>query len=426
MPRVLLVASTTGYQTRAFEDAAERLDVTIVYATDRCSVLEDPWRDAALAIRFHDEDAAVATILESAASGSIEGVLAVGDRPTVIAARAAAALGLPSHSPEGAETARNKLRTRQRLRDAGLPVPAFFDVPTTADPTVVADTLTFPCVVKPLALSGSRGVMRADDRAGFVTAFERLKALVDSPDVRAERNGVHDAVLVESFVEGREFAVECVMNHGKLDVLAIFDKPDPLDGPVFEETIYVTPSAAAPEIQRAIERAVAAATRAIGLSHGPVHAECRVNRSGVFVLEAAARPIGGLCSRALRFTKGTDGSRISLEELLIRHALGEPSDRWHREADAAAVMMIPIPRRGVFRGALGIERARHVQGIEDIRITAKPDQLLVPLPEGHSYLGFIFARAEHARDAERAVRTSHALLSFAVDPEIRVLQSTNG
>jgi biotin carboxylase len=268
--------------------------------------------------------------------------------------------------------------------------------------------------------------MRANDPREFVAAFERLRALLASPDVRAERDEAHDVVLIESFIEGREFAVEGLMTRGDLHVLAVVDKPDPLDGPFFEETIYVTPSSASPSMLRAVERAVAAATRAIGLWHGPVHAECRVGPSGVLVLEVAARPIGGLCARALRFTKGANGSRISLEDLLLRHALGEGSQGWRREPDASAVMMIPIPRRGVFRHALGVDEARRIPGVHEIRITAKADQLLVPLPEGRSYLGFIFARADRASDAERAVRRAHDELAFVIDPEVRVLQSKNG
>jgi biotin carboxylase len=424
--RVLLVATTTGYQTRAFEEAGERLNTRIVYATDRCHMLDDPWRDAALPIRFADEDQSVASILEAAASRPVHGVLAVGDQPTVIAARVAQALGFPGHPPAAAETARNKLRTRQRLRDAGLAVPAFAAVRAAIDPASIAHDVPFPCVIKPLALSGSRGVMRADDPAAFVSAFERLRALLRSPDIRFERNEAHDVVLIESFIEGREFAVEGVMEAGQLDVLAIFDKPDPLDGPFFEETIYVTPSETPEDVQRAIGDGVLAAARAIGLWHGPIHAECRVNASGVFVLEVAARPIGGLCAHALRFTKKSDGSRISLEELLLRHALGEPSAEWEREPDASAVMMIPIPRRGVLRRVVRVERARQVPCVESIRITAKADQVLVPLPEGRSYLGFIFARAAYPADAEHAVRAAHALLGFSIDPDVRVVQSSYG
>jgi hypothetical protein len=271
-------------------------------------------------------------------------------------------------------------------------------------------------------LSGSRGVIRADDPASLAAAFDRLRALMRSPEVRAERNGAHETVLVEGFIPGREYAIEGLMDRGTLQVLAIFDKPEPLDGPFFEETIYVTPSSASDEEQAWMIDAVTRAAHAIGLHHGPVHAECRVNASGVFVLEAAARPIGGLCARALRFARiPNPESRIPLEELVLRHALGEDPGAWQRESSPSGVMMIPIPRRGVYRGVDGVDAARAVEGIDDIRITAKPDQLLVPLPEGASYLGFIFARAPRAAAVEQALRAAHERLTFAIDPEFPVL-----
>ncbi len=277
--------------------------------------------------------------------------------------------------------------------------------------------MSYPCVVKPVALSGSRGVMRADDPAALAAACERLQALMRQPEVRAERNEAHATALVEGFIPGREYALEGVMHHGVLHVLAIFDKPDPLDGPFFEETIYLTPSAAAAEQQRAIVDGVTRAARALGLHHGPIHAECRANADGVFVLEVAARPIGGLCARALRFHSEirTLKSEISLEELLLRQALAEDPAPYAREPSASGVMMIPIPRRGVFRRVDGLDEARQVAGIDQIHITAKPDQLLVPLPEGASYLGFIFARAARAAGVEQALRAAHARLAFTID-----------
>jgi biotin carboxylase len=278
--------------------------------------------------------------------------------------------------------------------------------------------------VKPVALSGSRGVIRADDPASLALALERLGALLRSPEVRAERNDAHATALVEGFIPGREYAIEALLDHGRLQVLAIFDKPEPLDGPFFEETIYVTPSALPPEEQDRIVAAVRAAAAAIGLHHGPVHAECRVNDAGVFVLEVAARPIGGLCARALTFSAtGTPESAIGLEELLLRHALGEDPGAWRRERDASGVMMIPIPRRGILRGVDGVDAARAVPDVVEIRITAKPDQRLVPLPEGASYLGFIFARAASPSSVEQALRAAHERLTFVVDPELQVLTS---
>jgi hypothetical protein len=420
---VLLLATTTGYQTRAFGEAAERLGVDLLYATDRCDVLDDPWRDRALPVRFHDEAGAVATILDASHARPIDGVLAVGDRPTTIAARVLQGLGLPGHSPAAAATARNKLSTRECLRAFGLPVPDFIATPVTADPHALADRLTFPSVVKPLELSGSRGVIRVDSREDLAAAFSRLRALLQAPDIRAQR-GHSDVVLVERFIEGREFALEGILNHGVLHVLAVFDKPDPLDGPFFEETIYATPTESPPPVAEAIADGVRRAARALGLRHGPVHAECRVNARGVHVLEVAARPIGGLCARALRFERRADAQApITLEELLLRHALGETSEGWERERLASGVMMIPIPRRGVLRRVAGMEEARGVPFVEDVRITAKSDQLLVPLPEGASYLGFIFARGASPSVVIGALREAHARLAFAIDAEVPVLQS---
>lgn len=423
MSRVLLLATTTGYQTRAFGEAAERLGVELVFATDRCDRLDDPWRDHAIPIRFYDENRSVRSILASSAERPVDGVVVVGDRPAVIGARVLEALGLPGHPPAAAAAAGNKQQTRECFRAAGLLVPWVVTTTIAADPHVLAASLEYPCVVKPVALSGSRGVMRVDDPEGFVAAFTRLVALLRSPDILSERRQAHEAVLIEGFIPGREYAIEGLLHHGRLQVLTIFDKPDPLDGPFFEETLYVTPSGADPRVQEAIEQAVARAAAAIGLCHGPIHAECRVDEAskgkgqgGVFVLEVAARPIGGLCARALRFEPD-----LALEDILLRHALGRPPEGWRREARPSGVMMIPIPKRGVFRRADRVEAARQVPGIDDVRITAKTDQLLVPLPEGASYLGFIFAHGDTPAGVECALRAAHHEIQFVIDPELPVL-----
>ncbi len=423
MPRILLFATTTGYQTRAFGDAADGLGVELVFATDRCDQIEDPWRDGAIAIRFHDEQRSVDRLVDEARRRPMDGLLVVGDRPTVVAALAARRLGLRYHDPDAARAARDKFRTRQQLRDAGLPVPWFEVFPTElAATTVAARVPQFPCVIKPVALSGSRGVIRADDARSFAEAFDRVRALLAAADVQAERNPAHEAIVVEGFIPGREFAVEGLFDRGMLHVLALFDKPDPLDGPFFEETIYLTPSREAAETQAGIVAAVDRAARALGLSHGPIHAECRVNGGAVHVLEVAARPIGGLCARALRFRSlRPPRATISLEELLLRHALGESIEGWRREDAASGVMMIPIPRRGIYRTVDGVDAAKAVTGITDVRVTAKPDQRLVPLPEGASYLGFIFARAGTSAGVDRALRTAHARLRFRIDAELPVL-----
>jgi biotin carboxylase len=281
-------------------------------------------------------------------------------------------------------------------------------------------------VLKPLAMAGSRGVMRADDERQFADAFTSLQRLLARPQIKAERNPAHETILVEGYIPGREFALDGILDRGVFRPLALFDKPDPLDGPFFEETIYVTPPRLSESEEESILHTISAATRAIGLTHGPIHAECRVNDRGVYVLEVAARPIGGLCAKALRFLADGPASRegddlISLEELLLRHAIAEPVEDFARETQAAAVMMIPIPRRGVLKSVDGLDEAAAIDGVEEVTITAKIDQLLQPLPEGASYLGFIFARRASSDEAIAAVREAHARLSFDIEKPIAVV-----
>ena len=422
MKRVLLLATTTGYQIRSFGDAAQAVGATLMLATDRCDQLDDPWADRAIAVRFLDEPHALAAAIAAGVDQKPDAVLAVGDQPTVLAAHISKALGLRGNPPAAAARSRNKLQAREAFRQADLPRPDFQAVSLHDAPDMLAAELAYPVVLKPLTLSGSRGVIRANDRGEFVAAFNRLRALMTAPDIRLERDAAHDGALIESFVPGLEFAVEGVLTDGSFQPLAIFDKPDPLDGPFFEETIYVTPSQQSPLVQRRILDAVVAAAGALGLRHGPVHAECRVNDHGVYVLEVAARPIGGLCAKSLRFEQpGQPGSAASLEEVLLRHALGEDISAYRREARASGVMMIPIPARGIFREVHGVNEARAIAGVDSVQITAKPDTLLVPLPEGRSYLGFVFAHGETAAEAERALREAHAKLHFVIEREVPVI-----
>ena len=418
--RILLLTTTTGYQTRSFAESADRAGIRLVFATDRCHQLDDPWRDQAIPIRFHDEEASVRLVLDAAQSGPFNGILALGDRPTAIAARVAAALGLPGNPPGAAAVSRSKLLTRRVLTAAGLPQPWFRDASLVADPGHLLEETTFPCILKPLALSGSRGVMRADNAEEFVDRFHRLRRLLQRKDVREMRDPQNDRVLVEGFIEGAEFALEGLLDNGRMRTLAIFDKPDPLDGPFFEESLYITPSRQSAVKTAAIVDAATRAAAAIGLWHGPVHAEVRA-RNEVVVLEVAARPIGGLCARVLEFL-APDGSRLSLEELLLRHAAGQEVTRFQPAPEAAGVMMIPIPGGGVFRAVDGLAEAAAVDGISDLRVTAKPDQMLVPLPEGSSYLGFIFARGDTPDRVEGALRRAHGRLRFQIDPALVLME----
>lgn len=395
---LLLFAATTGYQIRVFADAARRLDIDLTLATDRCHILEDPWGDHAIPVRFEDVPASLAAL----GGRHFDAVAAVGDRPAVLAAEAAQAMGVPFHPPAAVRACHDKFLARQLFQAAGLPVPAFFRAALAEPPAESARRAPYPCVLKPLGLSASRGVIRANNPDEFTAAFQRIKAML-------ARESRDQYLQVEAYIPGREFAVEGLVTRGAIRILAVFDKPDPLEGPFFEETIYVTPSRENEAVQQAIRGALEKAARALGLYHGPFHAELRFNETGVWMLEVAARPIGGLCGKALRF-----GAGMPLEELLLRHAIGEDVSALQPFDRASGVMMIPIPRGGIYEDVTGVDDARAVPGIEDIIITAKVGQALVPLPEGAAYLGFIFARGSDPAGAEQAIRAAHAKLHFRI------------
>ena len=420
MPRILLFAATTGYQTKSFVEAARRRGVDVLLATDRCHIMEDPWGDRALAVRFEDPEESAAFVVSEILYRrvSIDGIVAVADRPTQLASLTASRLALPWHPPHAAAASRDKHQMRVLFAGAGLPVPRFRLLPEGTDPHVAARSQEFPCVLKPLGLSGSRGVIRANHQAEFIQAFRRICRIL-------EQAGLPRALQAEQYIPGREFALEGLMNHGALHTLAIFDKPDPLEGPFFEETIYVTPSREPAETQFAIEDTVRQAARALGLWHGPIHAEMRVNTDGVFMLEIAARPIGGLCARVLRLRSPQYPDPLSLEEVLILQAIGalppDLSPDAAGDTSAAGVMMIPVPRAGVLHAVHGSEDAEAVPWIEDVVLTAKPGEMLVPLPEGASYTGFLFARAPDPASAEQSLRQAHRALRFDILSALDVL-----
>ena len=398
MKRVLFFAATTGYQVREFAEAARALDIELILATDRCHILDNPWGDDAAPVRFEDPEPGIESL---AGRGPFDGILAVGDRPACVAAQAAEYLrGLRYHPAEAARVAANKLLTRERFRDGGLRTPEFRICSSALPP----DGIRYPCVLKPLDASASRGVIRADNAEEFRLAAERIARI---------RPG---DILVEDYIPGREFALEGVVTAGKLQTLALFDKPDPLEGPYFEETIYVTPSRESAEMQEQIRDAAQAAVGALGLTDGPVHAEMRVNGQSVWMLEVAARPIGGLCARVLRFNDG------SLERLLLRHAVGDDVSGFHLTRGAHGVMMIPIPHAGVYRGVVGLEEARRVPGVEDIVITAKEGQEMLPLPEGSTYLGFLFFRGPTADEVVKGLREAHQRLQFLLSAALPVVK----
>ncbi|HEU5438166.1 MAG TPA: ATP-grasp domain-containing protein [Ktedonobacterales bacterium] len=404
--RLMLLLSPNTYRAGAFLEAAQRLDVEIVRCVDVPTGLDEYW-DLPLAVDFTDVEGAAAKIVEFCQAAPVDAVLAVDDSATLVAVRAAEALGLPHNPVAAAEAARDKGLMRALFAEFGVPSTNFRRFPLTADPAEIAAQVTFPCVVKPLRLSGSRGVIRADNPAELAAAFRRLKRLLLNDGFPEETTDM----LVEDFIPGGEVALEGLLTSGRLHVLALFDKPDPLDGPFFEETIYVTPSRLPEATQRAIGDVAEAAARAIGLRDGPVHAELRVSPDGPRMLEIAGRSIGGLCSTILEF-----GAGMCLEELIVRHALelGVPS--FERTGQAAGVMMIPIPRGGLLKAVHGVEEAQAVPHVTGVEISVKLNNPVVPLPEGASYLGFIFARAETPAEVEAALRAAHGKLHFEIKP----------
>ena len=420
--RLLLLTSKLGYQTRSFSEAARKLDVEIVFATDRCHQLDDPWNDRAIAVHFEEPESAAYSILETLRGNEPDGVLALGDRSVITAAYVARGLGIFHNHPASVESCRSKEKMREAFRVSGLRTPAFRALPIIPTPDPALSGIKFPCVVKPICLSASQGVMRANNAAEFRKAVERLAHLLQSPELRASRDPELDRMIVEDYIPGREVAVEGLISEGVLRVLAIFDKPDPLEGPYFEETIYVTPSRLPREQQDAIVRCARDAARALGLIHGPIHAEFRVNDQGVWPLEIAPRPIGGLCARALRFGP----ELMSLEELLVRHAMGFDGTDAERETISSGVMMIPVPANGILERVEGEHEARAVENIESLEITARLHDKIISWPEGSSYLGFIFARAHKPEKVERALRDAHAKLNFVVSAELPVSNAATG
>ncbi|HJT56086.1 MAG TPA: ATP-grasp domain-containing protein [Ktedonobacteraceae bacterium] len=412
--RILLLMSPATYRAGAFLNAARNLNLEVVVGIDLPETLTDYWH-VPLGVDFANLEASVDTIVEFAQQHPLAAVLSIDDSATELAARANAALGLPCNSPKAAEAARDKLLMRTLMSAGGAPCPVFRPFSLGDDVAWIAGQVNYPCVLKPVRLSGSRGVMRANNAGEFIVAFHRLKRML----VAEGNSPVETSFLVEDFIPGFEVALEGILTHGQLKVLALFDKPDPLDGPFFEETIYVTPSRLPVHIQAEIAYCVAVAASSLELCEGPVHAELRVNEQGPWMLEIAGRSIGGLCSTILEFSSG-----MCLEELILRHAIGEEITTVERDEHAAGVMMIPIPSAGILKGVHGVEEAEKVPLITGIEITAKLNYALVPLPEGASYLGFIFARGDTPAEVEEAIRKAHKLLRFEIRREIPVLSKS--
>ena len=413
MKRVLLLLPTTSYRNEAFIAAGKKVGVEMITAADYCHRLAPGWGlDPIRAVHFDRPGEALDVVLRSL-KHKPDAVLAVDDPGLELAALLNERLGLAANLPEAVRRVRDKLLFRRMQKEGGLLCPDFRHLPSDADPAELLSRLKWPVVVKARRLSGSRGVIRADNAQAYLQAVSWVKGIQN----KADRDAADLGLVVEGFIPGREYALESILDHGKLNTLAWFDKPDPLDGPYFEETIYVTPSRLPNQSQEEIRHVVQRACRLAGLVTGPVHAEMRVNAEGVWLLEVAARSIGGLCGMALNHALG-----MTLEELILRHAVHQPV-ALSASHEGAGVMMIPIPRRGIYRGVRNLGSALEVPGITGIRITAQAGQIIAPPPDGASYLGFIFSLCANPAEAEMALRLAHTRLLFDIQPEYKVQES---
>ncbi|MGA7672398.1 MAG: ATP-grasp domain-containing protein [Nitrolancea sp.] len=412
--RVLLLVTPSSYRGSAFTSAAERLGIDVVLGVDLPKALASEW-NVPFSVDFSRPHVAASEIASFAREKPIDAIIAVDDSGTILAALASDLLGLPSNSPDAAVAARDKHLMRNLLHSEGVPVPGFRAYPATIDDEVLASEVDYPVVVKPTHLSGSRGVIRADSDDELFAALSRTRQVIQLDG----QNLSDSTILLEEFVPGFELALEGLLDNGELHVLALFDKPDPLDGPFFEETIYVTPSRLSIDVQQAIAVCTRDAARALGLQQGPVHAELRVNERGPWIIEVAGRSIGGLCSTILEF-----GTGMALEDLILLQATGASVGGFQRGDDAVGVMMIPIPKGGVLRRIEGLEEAHQVDGVTGVEITARINHPIVPLPEGASYLGFIFAKGESPHEVESSLRLAHERLEFHITPEIKLRSVT--
>ena len=409
-PRLLLIAPPNSYRTVAYLESAREQGVDVLVASEgKFSLVGE------IAAGLHVDlsaPAALDSLLEAARDQPFNGVVATDDTTVELGSRIAQALHLPHNEPQAARMSRYKHLSRQALAAAGVPVPGFRIINLSADVAGQCADIRFPCVVKPLSLSASRGVIRADNREALLSACARVHDILTREGISDDY--IRSQVLVEDYVGGPEVALEGLLRQGELDVLAIFDKPDPLEGPFFEETYYVTPSRHSTTLQQQIIHTVKAACAGMGLCEGAVHAEVRLSESGCIIIEVASRTIGGECARLLTF-----GTGHSLEDLVIAHAVGRPL-AIESATGAAGVLMIPIREAGILRRIEGITAARAVPHIEDILISIRDGYELVPLPEGSSYLGFMFASAATPERVEAALRTAHAKLNIVVVPLMKI------
>ena len=398
---VLLIAPALSYRVASYINAAEKLNYQLlVVSNSKHSLI--PQIASGITVDFSQPEETIQTILQVVQNLHIRTVISTDDSVVTIASRIAASLALPHNDPASSLLTYRKDLARERLKSAGCRIPEF-QVGEFSAASSIAKTLAYPVVLKPLMLSGSRGVIRADDSAEFVRAAETIRQILQKESGNEyEKNHF----LIESFLPGIEIAFDGFVKQGRMIALAMFDKPEPMDGPYFEESYYITPSQLPESTQQSIIQEIEHCCRAYGLNHGPIHAEVRITEQGPVLIEMASRTIGGQCAQTIEYVLGAH-----LEEIIIKLAC-EDSVTLDRSDSYAGVLMIPIKQQGILKRVEGMTRAQQVEYVNSVEIHIQPGYELKPLPWGSSYLGFIFAQAPNFDTTFNALKNAHQALTF--------------
>lgn len=407
--RLLLISHHNSYRIASYIKAAKNLSLDVTIASQGKHSLVTEVADG-LHVNFDDTESALKEIIKENNKKPFAGILGSDDQTVELAAQAAKVLHLPHNPPEAAQYSHRKdlARAKLTLADRNVPFHCLLNLTKPIKNQII--DLPLPCVVKPLNMSASRGVIRVDNTEQLKVACERLRPiLADSPNIFEQTH-----ILIEAYIDGIEIAYEGYLQNKKLNTITIFDKPDQLTGPYFAETIYVTPSSLDNDLQLAIKMEIEKSCKAYGLVTGSIHAECRIDKNNkVWILEIASRTIGGDCARIL------DNNNYSLEEMAILLSIGK-NITIKKSKKARAVMMIPIKQKGLLKRVEGLSLANKVKHIDSIDIIINQGHELIPLPEGNQYLGYIFSSADTSEKATEAIRMAYDILTFITSPIFKI------
>ena len=410
---VILIIPSASYRTGPFMNAIKKLDLKVLVISDKSQVFSGKYPDNLIIINFnHWKDKSV-EISKWAKNNGLKAVIGVDEESIVLAANLSNFLNVDHNSIESVLLTKNKYLMRTELKKTGLCSPWFKIFSIYESSNKIINEISFPCVIKPTFLSGSRGVMRVNTKKELSEGIKTLNELLSLDELRKRAGKQSDYIMIEEYIPGKEVAIEGIVSEGKLTMLAIFDKPELLEGPTFEETIIVTPSVLTKKIQYSLLETLQIVVKALGIVKGPVHAEARINRNGNYILECASRSIGGLCSKVLEFQGG-----ISLEELILRSYLGRNIEKSKLIGNARGVMMMPTEKKGILKEIGGVKDALVVNGVTDLQITVKPGEKLQPLPKGDRYLGFIFAEGNNQEFVINALKNAWSKIEIVLENDL--------